>query len=79
MDLDYCDIEWLALETNRDHSVFEIVLNFGLLLTVRATLFLAHRSRFKLNLPIPVPFSSLIPKMLIFIFVISCLTTSNLP
>ena len=25
IDLDYCDIEWLALETNRDHSViFEI-------------------------------------------------------
>ena len=22
IDLDYCDIEWLALETNRDHSVF---------------------------------------------------------
>ena len=25
IDLDYCDIEWLALETNRDQSiVFEI-------------------------------------------------------
>ena len=24
-DLDYCDIEWFSLETNRDHSViFEI-------------------------------------------------------
>ena len=24
IDLDYCDIEWLALETNRDHSaIFE--------------------------------------------------------
>ena len=24
-DLDYCDVEWFALETNRDHSVvFEI-------------------------------------------------------
>ena len=21
LDLDYCDIEWFALETNRDHSV----------------------------------------------------------
>ena len=21
IDLDYCDIEWFALETNRDHSV----------------------------------------------------------
>ena len=26
IDLDYCDIEWFALERNRDHSViFEIV------------------------------------------------------
>ena len=25
LDLDYCDIKWFALETNRDHSVvFEI-------------------------------------------------------
>ena len=25
IDLDYCDVEWLALETNRDHSViFEV-------------------------------------------------------
>ena len=34
IDLDYCDIEWLALEMNRDHSViFEIaiqVLHFRL-------------------------------------------------
>ena len=28
IDLDYCDIEWFALETNRDHSViFEIASN----------------------------------------------------
>ena len=27
IDLDYCDMEWFALETNRDHSViFEIAL-----------------------------------------------------
>ena len=27
--LDYCDIEWFALETNRDHSVvFEIVSRY---------------------------------------------------
>ena len=26
IDLDYCDIEWFALETNRDHSIiFETV------------------------------------------------------
>ena len=28
IDLDYCDIEWFALEMNRDNSViFEIVSN----------------------------------------------------
>ena len=36
MDLDYCDIEWFALETNRDHFViFEIVLQLGLSLQMR--------------------------------------------
>ena len=33
----------------------------------------------ELNSPIPVHFSSLIPKMLTFTLAISCLTTSNLP
>ena len=29
MDLDYCDIEWFALEMNRDHFVvFEIVSKY---------------------------------------------------
>ena len=29
IDLDYCDIEWSALEKNRDHSVvFEIVSKY---------------------------------------------------
>ena len=32
IDLDYCDIEWFALETNRDHSVdFEIASKFCVL------------------------------------------------
>ena len=26
--MDYRDIEWFALETNRDHSVFEIALKY---------------------------------------------------
>ena len=31
-NLDYCDIEWFALETNRDHSVvFEIAPKYCLL------------------------------------------------
>ena len=29
IDLDYCDIEWLALEMNKDHSViFEIASKY---------------------------------------------------
>ena len=32
MDLDYCDIEWFALETNEDHSViFEIASKYCIL------------------------------------------------
>jgi len=32
IDLNYCDIEWLALETNRDHSViFEIASKYCIL------------------------------------------------
>ena len=29
IDLDYCDIEWFVLETNRDHSVvFEVASEY---------------------------------------------------
>ena len=28
IDLDYCDIEWFALETNRDHSVIQVLSSF---------------------------------------------------
>ena len=32
IDLDYCDIEWFASETNRDHSViFEIASKYCIL------------------------------------------------
>ena len=32
IDLDYCDIEWFALEKNRDHSVvFEIASKYCIL------------------------------------------------
>ena len=32
VDLDYCDIEWFALEVNRDHSViFEIASKYCVL------------------------------------------------
>ena len=31
IDLDYCDIEWFALETKRDHFiVFEIASKYGI-------------------------------------------------
>ena len=46
--LDYCDIEWFALEMNRDHSVvFEIASKYCIsdpLLTMMATLFLLRDS-----------------------------------
>ena len=32
IDLDYCDIEWFALETDRDHSViFEVASKYCIL------------------------------------------------
>ena len=48
IDLDYCDIEWFALEMNRDHSVvLDIAPKYSiwtLLLAVRATPFLVRDS-----------------------------------
>ena len=38
IDLDYCDIEWFDLETNRDHSVISVVT-----LSAFWTLFLTMR------------------------------------
>ena len=47
-DLDYCDVERFALETNRDHSVvFEIVSKYyisDILLTMMANLFFLRDS-----------------------------------
>ena len=82
--MDYCDIEWFALEMNRDHSViFEVaskyfisdsfvdydgysISSMGFLPTV-----VDIRSS-ELNLPIPVHFRSLMPKILMFTLAISC-------
>ena len=48
IDLDYCDIEWFALETNRDHSVVlrlhPSIAFWTLLLTMMATPFLLRDS-----------------------------------
>ena len=52
IDLDYCDIEWFALETNRDHSVvFEIASEYCISdslvdYSISSKGFLAHRSRY---------------------------------
>ena len=46
LDLDHRDIEWFALEMNRDHSVIlEIVPKYCILLTMMATPFLLRDSR----------------------------------
>ena len=75
IDLDYCDMEWLALETNRDHSVTsEAAPKYCI-----SNSFLDYEGYFisskgflptvvdiwssELNSPIPVHFSALIPKM----------------
>ena len=48
IDLDYCDIEWFALEMNRDHSVVlrlhPSTAFWTLLLTMMATAFLLRDS-----------------------------------
>ena len=55
IDLDYCDIEWFALEMNRDHSViFEIASKYWILdslvdydsYSISSKGILAHSSRY---------------------------------
>ena len=86
IDLDYHDIEWFVLETNRDHSfVFEIAPKYCILdsfvdyggYSISSEGYLPTWSS-ELNLSIPVHFSSLTPKMSMFTLAISYLTTSNL-
>ena len=44
INLDYCDVEWFALKTDRDHAVvFKIAPKYSIL-TVRATPFLLRNS-----------------------------------
>ena len=82
--MDYCDIEWFALEMNRDHSVvFEFSSKYcildsfvdydgysisskGFLPTIVDIMVISE-----LNTPIPVHFSSLIPRMSMFTLAIS--------
>ena len=85
--MDYCDIEWFALEMNRDPSVvFEIASKYCILdsfvdyesYSISSKGFLPPAVDItvtELNFPIPVHFSSLISKMLMFTLTISCLMT----
>ena len=91
IDLDYCDTEWFALETNSDNSVvFEIASKYcisdsfvdhdGYSISSKGFLptvvdLMVIWFKFTLSRPL----YSLIPKMWTFTLAISCLTTSNLP
>ena len=84
IDLNYCDIEWFAWETYRDHSViFEIASKYCISDSfVDYDGYTISRKEFLptiVNIMVILGISSLIPKMLIFTLAISCLTTSNLP
>jgi len=91
IDLDYCDIEWFALEMNRDHPVvFEIASKYCISesfvdhdgYSISSEGFLPTVVDIMViwfNSPFPVHFSSLIPRMSTFTLAISCLITSNLP
>ena len=87
--LDCYDVEWFALQINRDNSViFEITPKYCILdcfvdyedysIPSKGFLSTVDAMSSELNLPVPIHFSSLIPKMSMFTLAISCLTSSNL-
>ena len=90
IDLDYCDIEWFALEINRDYSViFEIASKYcisdsfvdheGYSISSKGFLLrVVDTMVICIKFALLVHFISLIPKTLMFTLAISCLTTSNL-
>ena len=85
--MDYYDIEWFALEMNRDHSViFEIASKHCILdsLVDYDGYFISSKGFLSIvvdiivisvNSPIPVQFSLLICRMSAFTLAISCFTT----
>ena len=84
-DLDDCDIEWFALETNREHSViFEIAPKYCISdslvdfdsYSVSSKGFLPTVLDIMVICIIPVHFSSLIPKMSVSPLANFCLTAS---
>ena len=90
IDLNYSHIEWFSLETNRDHSVFEIASKYCI-----SDSFVDHDGYsissegflptvvdvmvigVKFTPSSPLWFAG--PRMSTFTLAISCLTTSNLP
>ena len=84
-------IEWLALESNRDHTfVFEIALKYcildsfvdyeGYLISSKGFLpTVVDIAVISIKFTHSSLFSSLLPEMHIFTLTISCLVTSNLP
>ena len=90
IDLDYYDTERFALKMNRDHSVIFVSVpkqcisdssadHDGYSISSKGFLPTVVDIMGHLSSPIPVHFSSLIPKMSMFTLAISCLTTSNFP
>ena len=91
IDLDYCDIEWFALEMNRDHSViFEIASKYCIFGIFCRPWWLLHffwgiparSSRYNGHLSYIHPFQSISVHWFLKCccsLAIFCLTTSNLP
>ena len=92
IDLDYCDIEWLALETNQDNNsvIFKIAPKYCISdsfvdyedYSISCKGFLStvvDIMVFWIKFTLSIHFNSLIPVMLMFMLAISCLTMSNLP
>ena len=89
--MDYYDVEWFALQINRDYSViFEIASKYCILdcfvdyegYSIPSKGFLStvgNAMSSELNLPISLHFSSLIPKISMSTLAISYMNTSSLP
>ena len=89
--MDYYDVEWFALQINRDYSViFEIASKYCILdcfvdyesYSIPSKGFLStvgNAMSSELNLPISLHFSSLIPKISMSTLAMSYMNTSSLP
>ena len=85
--MDYCDIEiYFALKMNNSEiepksCILDCFVDYeGYSISSKEFLpTVVDKMVIQLNSPIPINFSALIPKMLMFTLAISCLTTSCLP